>query len=875
MTSPRLPRVAAWLMRLLSLGERRAEVESDVAELYAARVSEHGAGYAARRLAIDIVSLLTPMPRGGNVFQDARFGLRLIRKHPAPIGITIAGLALAIAVVTATFGIINAALLRPFKMDDPSSVVSINRPESRAVLSWPFTQFLYWQGQLQLSKVEASLLDHARFSFTAAGENGTSESLQFVSGGFLPMLGGRARIGRTLEPRDDAAGAPLVAVVSHGFWTTHFNSDVSVVGRTVWIGDAAVTVVGVMDPNFTGPTTFPSAFWAPLSSYDELTHGREFTPKSNENVNVIARLAEGISINAADNELHAVSAGMLNWQGAPDRTARGAHLVSARSIWAEHDPENNYTALAALGIAALVLILACANAANLLLAGATSRMREIGVRLAMGATRGRLVRQLISESLLLGIISGALGLVMAIWLMKIGVSLASLPPEFGATPDVRVLLFAAGAAIASGIGAGLAPARYGAGGDVLTALKIQNGQRMHVARRSKLRVSFVGLQAAVSIFFLVAAGLLTRSAWHVAHTDLGFEADALLAVSLEIPRTPALYDRQTKSYNENTRAYLQSAADIVRGLPAVTGVSLSQFPPFGFSRATSRIFSHEGRSYNVFGSQSDAAYFKTAGFRIVQGRAFTDDEASSGAPVALVSESVARDFFNGTNPIGRVLTGVRTPFGHEAETTIIGVVADAMTFPINSERHGNIYSPIGSRFDNPPTLIVRAENPAKIAHAVEVALLSINSSIRPSTRIIGASARQFMNVQRSMAIIAASVAVLAFLLALLGVYGVTAFAVSQRSQEVSIRMAMGASATAILTMLVRQSLRPVVIGLATGLLAVLLTAQILASVLAGVGPRDPIAVGGGALALLGGALLAVIGPARRAARIDPARVLRG
>ncbi len=633
-----------WALGVVRLGDRRAEVEADFNELFEMRSQTRGRGYAIRRLIVDVFSV-TRSPRRGSFGQDFRFGFRLIRKHPVPIGVTVAGLALAIAVVTATFGIINAMLLRPFKVDDPASVVSLNRPGPRASSMWSYRHFLHWKQNLQLTATEASLLDQAGFSLTPGADDTTNEYTRFVSGGYLALFGGRARIGRTLVPADDVAGAPHVAIVSHTFWTSRLNADQSVVGRTVWIGGSPVTIVGVMDPNFDGPARFSRPFWAPLSSYDELMHSPEFTATSNNLVEVYGRRAVGASIAAAQNELSTVSSGLATWQGAPDTTARTARIASARSPWAGQDLENRIVSFAMLGIAGLVLMLACANAANLLLAGAASRMREMGVRLALGATRARLIRQLISESVLLGVVAGALGFLFSIWLMKIAAPMASLPPEIDMRPDIVVVLFAAGLGILTGIGAGMAPARYGAGGDLLTALKAQAGQQGLAPRRTKLRVSFVGVQAAVSIFLLVAAGLLTRSALYATRTDLGFEADKLLSVSLDIPRTPANYDRAAELYNDNARAYLQSALAAARGLPSVESVSLVFHPPFGFSRSTTQQFSHNGRSYNVYGSKSDAEYFRTAGFKIVRGRSFTGEEAASGAPVALISESVARDFF--------------------------------------------------------------------------------------------------------------------------------------------------------------------------------------------------------------------------------------
>jgi putative ABC transport system permease protein len=384
----------------------------------------------------------------------------------------------------------------------------------------------------------------------------------------------------------------------------------------------------------------------------------------------------------------------------------------------------------------------------------------------------------------------------------------------------------------------------------------------------------VGLQAAVSIFLLVGAILLARSAIRVANTEMGFDADKLLAIQPDLPRTPAYYDREAGRFNDNARAYLQAAVATVRTLRSVEGVSLDLYPPFGFSRATTRAFSHTGGSYTVYSSRSDAAYFRTSGFRIIRGRGFTEDEATGGAPVALISESVARDFFGDADPIGQTLAGVRTPFAEDAEMTVIGIVADAMTFGLETERHGNLYMPIGPNFTNPPTLMVRTAHPAEVAHAVETALLTLNPGIRLTTQIPSASAASYRKNKESLAATASAVALVAFFLAILGVYGVTAFVLSQRTQEIGIRMTLGATPGGMLSLLVGQSLRPIAGGVVIGLLAALGAAQVLASMFGGMSPRDPISIGLAVIALVGGSLAAVIGPARLAARTDPASVLR-
>ncbi len=266
--------------------------------------------------------------------------------------------------------------------------------------------------------------------------------------------------------------------------------------------------------------------------------------------------------------------------------------------------------------------------------------------------------------------------------------------------------------------------------------------------------------------------------------------------------------------------------------------------------------------------------FVTAGVQLLQGRAFTDDEARSGAPVVLVSQSVARDFFGGADPIGRTLSGVPTPFGEEAQSTIIGIVADAMMSSPEANRNGALYFPMGSRFDNPPTLIVRSQRPAAIVRSAETALLAVNPGVRATGRVVGAAAQGFLDNTRRLALMAASVAGLACVLAILGIYGVTAFVLKQRTQEIGVRLTLGATSGELFGLLVRQSLRPVVIGLAVGLAAALGCTEILASLLWGLSPYDPLSIGLAVSVLLAGAFGAVVGPVRLAARTDPAGVLR-
>ena len=673
------------------------------------------------------------------------------------------------------------------------------------------------------------------------------------------MLGGRPALGRALQPSDDTVGAPAVIVVSHHFWSTRFNGDPSAVGRTVWLNGSPVTVVGVLPADFTGPTEFRPSFWAPFAAFQLL--GRPVEPTTRPSVEVVARLAPGTALPAAQDQLTAITR-RSSTPAATQMPAPVVRLYSAASPIDGPDRAESYVAIACIfTVVGLVLVLACANTANLLLAGAATRTREIGVRLALGSTRIRLVKQMVTESLLLGLMAGSLGLLFAVWFVPVLGSILEMPPEFSAVPDGRLLLFAVAIATICGLGAGIAPARYGARGDVLSALKSQSGGS-GTAVPSRLRTSFVGFQAAVSMLLLVFAALLARTAMVMTRADIGFDADRMLAVSLSAPRT---------GFDEP--GYSQMALAALRDVPSVERASLTQYEPFGHSIERD-YFSHDGRSYALYVNRSDADYVPAAGLRILRGRGFTPEEVAREAPVALISDSVARAFFHGTNPLGQSVAGM-SPETTQAPAIIIGVVADALvTQLLQTQSYGTIYRPLSQRRPNPPSIVVRTANPGMAARAVEDVLRRIDPRVRPTTTIVRNELDAYLGQKRMAAWLAGPAAVLAFVLAGLGVYGVTAFVVSQRTHEVSVRMALGASQADVLRLLVTDSLRPVIIGLVVGLAAALVGSRIAASAFAGISPHDPLAIGLAATTLLAGALVAVVAPASRVAKTDPANMLR-
>jgi len=383
-------------------------------------------------------------------------------------------------------------------------------------------------------------------------------------------------------------------------------------------------------------------------------------------------------------------------------------------------------------------------------------------------------------------------------------------------------------------------------------------------------VSFIGFQAAASMLLIAGAALFARAAITVAHVEVGYDVDRVITIGLRANGRAV------------DTAYLSSALEALSRVPSIERASLSQYEPFGFS-AEDDVAVGSGRRYDVQTQRVDAGYFVTMGLHVVRGRSFTADEVESGAPVALVSESMARDFFNGRDPIGQSTVVVippaevapgRTRADSGTPATIIGVVGDALLRLARSEHSGAIYRPLGPPGDNAPALILRTATPGLAGRAAEEALRRIDVRVVPYTRSVRDELDEDLQSQQRLAWLVGPVAVLALVLALVGLYGVTAFVVSQRMKEVGVRMAIGASSARVLRMLVKDSLRPVLIGLAVGLGLALAGGHLLAEALPGISPHDPTAIGGAFLILLVCASAAVIVPARRAAKTNPANLLR-
>jgi predicted permease len=864
------PRLAALLLRLRSLGHRREQVEADLLELFQRRLEERGARYARHRYYADVLSLCRPSPRlaehrigwsdASRVLREAgrdlAYAARLFRRSPAVVATAIAGLGLAIGVSTSVFSILDGVMFRPSGIADPAGAVRVLKggPDNYST-SWPYAELTRMKEAAQgitleawLPKTESFLLDD--------GDEGSAAPVMFVTGGLLEALTPRAALGRLLAPSDDRVGAPPALVMSHGFWVRRFGADRSIVGRRLRWNGAQFTVVGVTERAFRGQTDAPPAFWAPISAYHVALGGPPVD--GSIEVAVLGRTHPGVTRPAIEASLGGIAAGFPPVDRSRGRPG-GVTLTDATG-----PIRASQVRLVALIVSiittaiALVLLLACVNVTNLLLASAIARRHEIGLRAALGASRLRVARQLLTESLALGFVAGALGLLFAVWFTPIVVSFTGVPglPD---GPELRVGVFAFGVSLIAGVGAGLAPARGALRGDLAGPLR--EARPAGGTASSRLRSTLIGAQAAASIVLVVVAALLTRGMIRATKVDVGFDADRLLTVAATLPR--GTYDER------GAQSYWNAALERARSQPGVRAASLTSSPPFGNAGSRVTIFKRGRSRYTVYHHETRSDYFATLGLRTIRGRAYTHDEVDGRAAVAVISDSVARDFFPGEDPIGQPLDRVV----EGSRRTIVGVVSDAITARLRELGAAVVYTPIEDT--RTARIVVRTDlKPGELVPSLRTSLASIDGRVRLEVVTVSDGLKRQRDQPRILATLAGTLAALALMLAVIGIYGVTSFAVGQRTREIGVRMALGAHARDVVRLLLGESLRPVSVGLAVGVAAALVCMRVFDGVLYGVSSSDPAAFGAALLILLTAAAAAVVLPSRRATRIDPAAVLR-
>jgi len=843
------------------------------------------------------------------LWHDLRYGARALRKKPAFTLIAISTLALGIGVNAALFSVFNAFVLKPLPLKDPDKLVSFEGTtalgERRRLLS--YRDYLDYRDQTRTlsnvvawNKVRATLGDappgQDEMEFTRGYEYLFG---QVVSGNYFKALGADMSQGRAFGPSDDAQPdqSPVV-VLSHSCWERRFASDPGIVGKTIVLQGQPFTVIGVTARGFVGTTPDAPSFWVPLMMRDRLIqaggwgHQQWFSDRNTEAFTLLGTLATGVTREQAAAEIQVVTSRLAqNYPGANRIT--NLKLESAGTFVTLNEDVRLLVVPLLLGFG-LVLLIACANVANLLLARAAGRQREIAVRLSLGASRWRVVRQLVTESLMLSLAGGVAGLLLAVWtlsaLYPIVLSTIPLPDglaegfSLNLAPDWRVFGFTLLLAAIAGVGAGLAPALQASNPELSNALKGEGSTFGKRLSQSRLRSVLVVAQIAVCMSLLIAAGLLVRNLQRVRTLDTGMSTVSVFSVATGLSQRAG--EQKDPQREIDLRRQL---AERVRATPGVASVSLAYRQPLsGSMENTTMTLSGQSADhpFEVRFNFVSADYFKTLGIQLTRGRPFTAQEANTNAPVVVISESTAERFWPKANPLGKSInlaagTPQREAVGQEKAAIayrpyeVIGVARDVRSRWIWEKDETFFYVPVAENSGFERYLLVRTEgDPGNVMNAVRAVAQEIDPSLRISARRIDETLPLQMAPFRAVAWLSGVLGVMALLLASIGLYGVMAFAVTQRTHEIGIRVALGARPQQVINVFLIQGVKMTTAGVVFGLFAGAAISRLIAALLIDVSAFDPVAFLGVTVLLAVVVLLAILIPARRATKVDPLVALR-
>ncbi len=813
-------------------------------------------------------------------FQDLRYGWRLLARNPGFTLVAVLTLALGIGAISAIFTVVNGILLRDLPYQDPDRVVLVWDNFSRLQMEQIPSLAVEYFDYREQSRVFSELAAYRRRNLNLSGGSGPERiAAAAVSASLFPLLGVRPAVGRALLPEEDQAGRDDAVVLSDGFWRRRFGGDPGLVGQKLVLDDKPYTVAGIMPRGFQFPYASSSAvdpvdLWIPIG----------FTPEDHAsrtgayNTSVVARLKPGVTVAQAQREMDVIGQRLEMQYPQHYRGPRGTPAgwrITVAPLSEQITGRVRPALLVLLGAVGLLLLIACANVANLLLARATARQREIAIREALGAGRGRLLRQFLTESLLLGVLGGALGLLFAAWGVDLLVTLhaVDMPRLTEITMDRRVLLFTTALSLLTGVIFGLLPAANRSHAGANLALREGRGAAGGF-RRVHARGLLVVSEIALSLVLLIGAGLLTRSFLRLAQVDAGFDPSNLLTLRIDLAQSR--YSQPRKS-----TAFYQKLLERLAVVPGVQSASLVSTLPLTRG-GMDAPFSIEGRPYDpnrrppvVSYRVAGGDYFQTMRIPLVAGRMFTERDSADAPRAAIISSSLARSFFPGEDPIGKriKLGGPNSP---RPWLTIAGVVGDVKLRSLDSDPGMQLYVPLQQEPSSGMAAVVRmATRPSALKSAVPAEVLAIDRE-QPVTRLQTMDEVLAGSVadRRFQTLLVGLFAGVGLLLAATGIYGVMAYSVTQRTQEIGIRMALGAQPLDVLRLVIREALLLATLGVSAGLAAAFGLTRFLCSLLYGIGATDPVTFAAVPLVLAAVALLAGYIPARRAARLDPMVALR-
>src|SRR5215472_75851 len=855
------------------------------------------------------------------LLQDVRFGLRMLLKSPAFTATAILALALGIGVNTTVFTAFDALALRPRPVKDPDHLVGVYRKEQgqkRGAFSYP--DYIYYRDHSE------TLSDLAMFGggtlvatpdLPAVGSQpassvgatfgfrlpqllpGSAQPLMcfFISGNYFQLLGARPAAGRLFLPEDDKFDAPPVVVLSGNFWRSQFHANPDVVGSRIHVNRVAFTIVGVTPVDYLGTVSSLPVLWAPIAVRPLVGDGtRESLRSRNAGAGIVyGHLKEGVSLADAQAELNVLAVQLR--AAYPEIERNSGVWVASERVFAHINSETWPIVIATMGAVALLLLIACANVASLLLARSAARRREVGVRLSLGAGRGRLLQQFLVESTLIALFAGAAGLPLASWTLHLLVAEISsaIPSYWGAialqvTPDVRIFGYTVLISLLTGMVFGLTPALQALRVDVNSALKDNGSMLGQRLSKSRLRDLLMVVQVAACLVLLINSALLLRGSQRALRVDPCFDSKHLVHLSLE------MLESQQPGYSQERLLQLnrQLREEIAR-LPGVTEVTqASRAPLSGGNRfvqvttqGTKPLVDREGEDQRptVAFSYVSRNYFETLGIPVVSGRSFTAQEADAEAAVVVISEAIARRLWPGQDPIGKRLVigsvnarpafaGERVPFSPSSE--VIGVVRDVRSLFLNKVDDSYIYLPLSqSRWTS--TLLLRTSASAPgLLPGLGSAIRRVDANLPVVAAPLDwmVSFDPYFVISRIGGILSSVVGVLGLFLACLGVYGMVGYSVVERTREIGIRVALGAQREQVLGLVLRETARPMLFGTVIGIAVSAAISRLLSAMLFGLNPSDAISFAGVSLLLIAVALFAGYLPARRAMRVDPMVALR-
>jgi putative ABC transport system permease protein len=803
---------------------------------------------------------------------DLKFGWRMLRKNPGFASVAILTLALGISANTVFFSVLDAVLLRPLPYKDSARLVFISGTDPDSGASEPSLSFPKFE---KIESRSSTLTDVSAFYATSVNLV-TQREPEPVAGAhaslnFFAMLGVIPVRGRTFLPEEEKPGGTDVAIVSDRFQRGHFAAIDEALGKTLNLDGTPTTIVGVLPPDFKFPFEFPEpdvwlarVFEHPLLKPSQIQIGAGY-------LSVMARLRDGETKTKAQAELNTLNS-EYNAEFA-GRADSGKYGLSANSLQ-DHLIGNFRLSLVTLLIAvSLVLLIACANVANLLLARSTTRNTEIALRKTLGATRARLILQLLTESLLLSLIGGALGIALAVFVMPLLRSFnpGSLPRLAEASLDIRVLLFSFLISVLTGLVFGLAPAIRISAKNLSESINAGTRGSTAGPGRSRLQAALIIGEIGLALILMTAAGLLLESFARLIRVDPGFAAQNLMTFSINLP--PIRYPQR-----DQQAQFYRRLVEQIQNFPGVQKVGLVSYLPLSgavrmsYFCAEGQICQGLGKDPLIAFRQVDTGYFDAMGTRLLRGRTFNSGDSSSGLPVIVVNETTAKKYWPRENPLGKHVAGSRDLVQRE----VVGVVADVKYNNLNSPNLQELYIPFEQMPWAAMTLLVRsAGNQQTLSAAVRAKVAELDSGV-PITHVssmeevVGTSLAE----PRLILEFVTAFAGFALLLASIGLYGVMSYSVAARKREIGIRVSVGATPRDIFRLILSEGLRVTVIGIAIGLFASLALTRMISSLLFEVHATDPLAFSLAAIALVFAALLACYIPARRAIAVDPVSAIR-